>query len=442
MLNNEINDWVQRILRKMKRNAIKYTIILAVLSVAGIFVIQFGILQNSYSLNEQQFHESATVALKEVAWQLLQASGQTEKFDNIEPVERLDNNYFQVNVNDLIDPEVLGIQLREQFNRHALHLDFEYAIYNSELDSMIYMEYVCAGSDSCNHTPTSWFPKSEKYEYYFSVYFPSLKPYIRERLKGWYLMTSLLVLVLTFFGYAIWVIIRQRRLSEIQKVFINNLTHELKTPISSISLSAQVLSDRSILENPDRLFSYVKIINEQSARLSNNIEKVLKMSTLEKNKINLVKEEIILGEFVGKAAKRFSHSELGQPAKIHFKDSAIPVRIWADPFHLGNILQNILENAVKYCKRQPEIDISVQIVHHKVHLRISDNGIGIPPDLRKKIFKKFYRVPTGNVHDVKGFGLGLNYVDKLVRAHHWSISVADNDLGGSVFNLIIPVIHE
>lgn len=442
MLNNGIIHRVHHIVHKMKRNAIKYTIILAVLSVAGIFVIQFGILKNSYSLNEQQFHESATVALKEVAWQLLQAGGQTEKFDNIEPVERLDNNYFIVNVNDLIDPEVLGNQLREQFNRHALHLDYEYAIYSTELDSMMYMEYVCAGADSCNHTSTSWFPKSDKYEHYFSVYFPTLKPFIRERLKGWYLMTSLLVVVLTFFGYAIWVIIRQRRLSEIQKVFINNLTHELKTPISSISLSAQVLSDKSILDNPERLFSYVKIINEQSARLSKNIEKVLKMATLEKNKINLVKEEIVLGKFIEKTVMRFSHSELGQPARIHFQDTGTPVRIWADPFHLGNILQNILENAVKYCKRQPEIDISIQIIHHKVQIKISDNGIGIAPELRKKIFKKFYRVPTGNVHDVKGFGLGLNYVDKLVRAHRWSISVTGNDLGGSVFNLIIPVIHE
>ncbi len=426
----------------MKRKALKYIIVLAVLSIAGIFMIQFGILKNTYDINEQQFHETATVTLREVAWQLLEAAGQTPRFDNIEPVERYSRNYYLVNVNYLVDPELLGIQLREQFKRHAIHLDFEYAIYDPDAETMKYIEYVCAGEDTCRHTPSLYFPESEKYTHYFAVNFPTLKPYIKERLKGWYFMTSLLVVVLTFFGYSIWVIIKQRQLSEIQKVFINNLTHELKTPISSIGLAAQVLSNKQIIETPDRLFNYVRIINEQSNRLAKNVEKVLSLATLEKNKIQLVKEEIGLGAYLKSTIKRFRQSELGVSAQIQLTAPGEEIFVWADPFHLGNILQNIIENAVKYCRQQPVVEISLTHKRKTVYVMIKDNGIGIPKEARRKIFTKFYRVPTGNVHDVKGFGLGLDYVSKLVKAHRWKITVSDNPSGGSIFTLIIPRNHE
>lgn len=426
----------------MKRNALKYVIILAVFSVAGIFYIQLSILKNTYDINEQQFHETATVALREVAWQLLEIAGQTPRFDNIEPVERYSRNFYLVNVNYFIDPEVLKIQLREQFKRHALHMAFEYAVYDPDTETIRYMEYVCAGEDSCRHTPTNYFPESDKHRYYFVVNFPTLKPYMKERIKGWYFMTSLLVVVLTFFGYSIWVIIRQRQLSEVQKTFINNLTHELKTPISSIGLATHVISDKKILETPDRLFSYVKIIHEQSNRLSKNVEKVLNLTTLEKNKIQLVKEEISLGVFVKSTVSRFRQSEAGDRAIISENLPKEEVIVWADPFHLGNILQNILENAVKYCKYQPQPEVILEIRHKKAHLMVKDNGIGIPREYKKKIFNKFFRVPTGNVHDVKGFGLGLDYVYKMVRAHQWKITVTDNPEGGTIFTLIIPLSHE
>lgn len=426
----------------MKRKAIKYIIVLAILSIAGIFMIQFGILKNTYDINEQQFHETVTVALREVAWQLLESSGQTQRFDNVEPVDRYSRNYYTVNVNYFIDPDILKEQLREQFKRHALHLDFEYAIYDPDSETMNYVEYVCAGEDSCKHTPALFFPKSEKYTHYFVVNFPTIKPYIKERLKGWYFMTTLLIVVLTFFGYSIWVIIKQRQLSEIQKVFINNLTHELKTPISSIGLAAHVISNEKIIETPDRLFKYVKIINEQSSRLAKNVEKVLSLATLEKNKIHLVKEEILLGTFTQSTISRFKQSEPGSVADIKIYSSERDIIIWADPFHLGNILQNILENAVKYCKNQPVVEISIIKKGKHAHLMIKDNGIGIPKESRKKIFTKFYRVPTGNIHDVKGFGLGLDYVSKLVKAHRWKITVGENPEGGSIFTLIIPINHE
>ena len=207
-------------------------------------------------------------------------------------------------------------------------------------------------------------------------------------------------------------------------------------------MATHVISDKKILETPDRLFSYVKIIHEQSNRLSKNVEKVLNLTTLEKNKIQLVKEEISLGVFVKSTVSRFRQSEAGDRAIISENLPKEEVIVWADPFHLGNILQNILENAVKYCKYQPQPEVILEIRHKKAHLMVKDNGIGIPREYKKKIFNKFFRVPTGNVHDVKGFGLGLDYVYKMVRAHQWKITVTDNPEGGTIFTLIIPLSHE
>jgi two-component system, OmpR family, phosphate regulon sensor histidine kinase PhoR len=426
----------------VKRNALIFIIFLAILSVAGIFMIQFVFLKSIFQITEKELQESTTVALREVAWQVLEASGQASKFDNIDPVERVTNNYYLVNVNDLIDPEILKSQLKEQFKRHNINLDFEYAIFDPEKKEMVYGEYICARGDSCDHTPLQEFPKSSKYTYYFGVHFPKPMPYINTHLQGWYFITGLLFIVLVFFGYSMWVIIRQRQLSDIQKVFINNLTHELKTPISSIGLSAQVLSDDKILENPVRLFEYVRIISEQSNRLAKNVEKVLNLATLEKNRLHLVTEHFDLNNFTENAIIRFRQSELGKNGTITVQKTEADMMIWADKFHFGNVVQNILENAVKYCRKAPVIQISLIRKRKKVHLSFHDNGIGIPREARKKIFRKFYRVPTGNIHDVKGFGLGLDYVGRIVKAHHWKIKVDGNETGGSVFTIIIPLANE
>lgn len=423
----------------MKRYALRLIIVLALLSVAGIFMVQFAFLKNIFDITEKELQENTTVALREVAWQLLEAAGQTSRFDYIDPVEQLNSHYYLVNVNYVIDPELLRSQLKEQFKRHSIMLDFEYAIFDPEKGEMVFREYVCAKNDSCDQVLLAEFPLSSRYTRYFAVNFPKPLPYLHYRMQSWYFISGLLLIVLVFFGYSLWVIIRQRQLSNIQKVFINNLTHELKTPISSISLSAHVLSDRKIMDNPARLFEYVRIINEQSARLAKNVEKVLNLSTLDKKRLQLNLRTIDLMDFTKKCVGQFKESELGKDANITIVEASHGFLAEVDEFHLNNTLQNILENAVKYCKRSPEIRVIPEKRRKKLHLHFQDNGIGIPPEERRKIFRKFYRIPTGNIHDVKGFGLGLDYVKRIVDAHRWKIKVEDNETGGSIFTLIIPM---
>jgi two-component system, OmpR family, phosphate regulon sensor histidine kinase PhoR len=247
----------------------------------------------------------------------------------------------------------------------------------------------------------------------------------------------LLVIIILFFGYTLTVIIRQRQLSEVQKNFINNLTHELKTPISSIAIASSVINNKDILKTPERLFTYAKIIQEQNTRLSKNVEKVLNLASLEKNRIHLNLEEINLNEILTEISAQFKQTDFGLKTNIKIITNELNFYILADRFHFSNLILNILENGAKYCEQKPELQISVSEKKKRIEISITDNGIGIPKDQRKKIFTKFYRVPTGNVHNVKGFGLGLDYVQKIVSAHKWRIKVDENPDGGSIFTLSI-----
>ncbi|WP_321998127.1 HAMP domain-containing sensor histidine kinase [Draconibacterium orientale] len=420
----------------MKGKTLKYIIMLATVSIVGIFLVQFAFIRSSYNLSETQFQESASVALKEVAWQVMLATGTTEIFDSITPVKVISNNTYLVNVGVAIDKELLKQNLTTQLKRHDIYYDYEFSIYSPVQEQMD--ETTLVRIDE-NEEPSDFdFPLNEDYTNYFGIHFPDRSPYFLNQLSIWYFLTALLMLVIFFFGYTLWVIIRQRQLSEIQKNFINNLTHELKTPISSIALAANVINDEKILKSPKRLFDYTHIIQEQTTRLSKNVEKVLNLASIEKSRILLNLEKVNLSEFLHEASDRFRESKAGQNAKVGIKTKTGDCTILADRFHFANLVSNILENAAKYCDKTPVIDIDLLQKQNSYELNFIDNGIGIPREYRKRIFKKFYRIPTGNVHNVKGFGLGLDYVYKIVKAHHWKIKVNENPKGGSIFSLIIP----
>lgn len=420
----------------MKGKTLKYIIMLATVSIVGVFLVQFAFIRSSYNLSETQFQESASVALKEVAWQVMLATGTTEIFDSITPVKVISNNTYLVNVGVAIDKELLKQNLTTQLKRHDIYYDYEFSIYSPVQEQMD--ETTLVRIDE-NEEPSDFdFPLNEDYSNYFGIHFPDRSPYFLNQLSIWYFLTALLMLVIFFFGYTLWVIIRQRQLSEIQKNFINNLTHELKTPISSIALAANVINDEKILKSPKRLFDYTHIIQEQTTRLSKNVEKVLNLASIEKSRILLNLEKVNLSEFLHEASDRFRESKAGQNAKVEIKTKTGDCTILADRFHFANLVSNILENAAKYCDKTPVIDIELLQKQNSYEINFIDNGIGIPREYRKRIFKKFYRIPTGNVHNVKGFGLGLDYVYKIVKAHNWKIKVNENPKGGSIFSLIIP----
>ena len=420
----------------MKGKTLKFIIFLATISVAGVFLVQFAFLKSSYNYSDKQFRESVSVALKEVAWQLILKTGIETNFENLTPVETISSNTYLVNVDEVFDKESLKLLLIEELKKHEVFSEFEFAIFNPvdeimEEGTLITIELEEITSDFT-------FPLNKNYINYFGINFPNRSAFFNSQLKIWYFLTGLLVIVVLFFGYTLSVIIRQRQLSEIQKNFINNLTHELKTPISSIALSANVINNEKILKSPKRLFEYARIIQDQNKRLSKNVEKVLNLASLEKNRIRLNLKELDLISVLKETTEQFKQSDFGQKGEIQFQFNKIQTTILADKFHFSQLVLNILENAVKYCKNNPSIQICLIEKKKGLELSFIDNGIGISKDQRKKIFKKFYRIPTGNVHNVKGFGLGLDYVQKITTAHKWKIKVDENPKGGSIFILSIP----
>ncbi|MEZ5106465.1 MAG: HAMP domain-containing sensor histidine kinase [Draconibacterium sp.] len=419
----------------MKGKTLKYVILLATISVAGIFLIQFVFIKNSYNYSEKQFRESAVVALKEVAYQILLAGGNSSNFDSITPVEIISNNTYLVNVGEVIDADLLKVHLIEELKKHEIFADFEYAIYDPVTEQMEDATLISNNAEMLSYFE---FPVNPEYTNYFAVHFPNRTNFFISQLSIWYFLTGLLAVVVLFFGYTLSVIIRQRQLSEIQKNFINNLTHELKTPISSIAISASVIANEEILKNPKRLFEYARIIQEQNQRLSKNVEKVLNLASLEKNRLHLNLEEFGLKEILSETIQQFKQTDSGQKTEIISNFNIKERVIIADKFHFTNLALNILENGVKYCDKKSQLIVELLEEKKTTEIRFIDNGIGIPKDQRKKIFTKFYRIPTGNVHNVKGFGLGLDYVKKIVVAHKWEIRVDENPRGGSIFTLIIP----
>ena len=277
------------------------------------------------------------------------------------------------------------------------------------------------------------------------IHFPEMNSYIFSSVR--FMIPSIIftiVLLITFI-FTIVVIFRQKRYTEIKNDFINNMTHELKTPIASISLAAQMMNDESVAKSEQMTKHLSSVITDESKRLRFLVEKVLQMSMFDKKSVVFKKKELDLNEMVEQIAQTFSLRVEHTGGKIYTEIEAVDSAIYVDEVHFQNAITNLMDNAVKYRKNDEPIDIYIRTwndEHHHLCLSIRDTGQGIKKENLRKIFDKFYRVHTGNKHDVKGFGLGLAYVKKVVDLHQGDIK-AESELGkGTKFTILLPVIKE
>jgi two-component system phosphate regulon sensor histidine kinase PhoR len=424
----------------MKRNTIRLTIITGIISIIGIIVVQVYLLQKNFSLKERQLNQSIQIALRNVAEILSEYNNSVLPYENV--VYQYSSNYYLVNVNDIINAELLEHYLIKELNRINLNLDFEYGIYDCHTDKMVYGNYVQMSDNNHVKKTSKNLPKYDEYIYYFGVYFPDRQKYVLSDFVIWYILTAILLIVIIFFGYTQFVILRQKQLSEIQKDFIDNLTHEFKTPITSLKLSAEVLTDKEIINEPARIRKYVSIINEQSQKLLEQVDNILQMTNTDVRKLILNKKETNLHEVIQRVADSFNLSLKNKKGQILLNLNAKNPMINADENHLTNVLYNLIDNSLKYTVNDPQINVLTNNVNNRILLYIIDNGIGIPKEYCNKVFKKFYRIPTGNICNVKGFGLGLSYVKRIVSAHKWKIKIESNEGGGCRFIISIPVLKE
>jgi signal transduction histidine kinase len=248
-----------------------------------------------------------------------------------------------------------------------------------------------------------------------------------KKLLAWSI--AFILLIAGSFGASIYIIFRQKQLSELKTDFINNMTHELKTPVATISLATEMLSKEKVLNDRVRIANYTEIINEENKRLGNNIEKVLQVAQLDKEETRIQKEVIDLNEILDDVVKKFQLRFEDNNATVSYNKYANETLIFGDKIHITNVFSNLIDNALKYRREEDLcIDINTFNKQDSIVVSIKDNGIGMSKSNLKKIFTQFYRIPTGNIHNVKGFGLGLSYVKSMIETHNGTVDV-DSELG-------------
>lgn len=273
------------------------------------------------------------------------------------------------------------------------------------------------------------------------LYFPKKDLYILTNL--WMMLTESIVfigVILFCFGACLFIIYKQKKLSDLTTDFINNMTHELKTPVATITLAGEMLKNQKVLADVEKAKNYAGIILEENNRLSSHIERVLQFAKYDKGQIDLKKEHFdvhdIIHEVIASSTLRIQNLQ----GQVHLSLLARNSHLIADKHHVQNVLNNLIDNAIKYTGSNPlVIEVNTFNKADRIIISIKDNGIGMNKDTQKKIFEKFYRVPTGNVHDVKGFGLGLSYVKAMVEAHNGHIDVSSELNKGSTFEIYLPV---
>lgn len=439
----------------MNKKKLLTVIILGIIALFGVLGMQFYWVNNALkiqktdlkkqamqdSLNRNDFNERVKIALTNTTNEIL-----TLKNDPAEiykAVEQIRPNYFIVRINDEVNPYLLKRILNEQFDKYHIDEDYRYGIYDCFSDSIVYSDLV-SQKDSTVESSLVEAPqiKWEEDGHYFSVTFPNRPamfiPEVKSNFYIWIILFIITALFISFIGYTIWVILQQKKISEIKTDFINNMTHELKTPISTISLSSEVLLRDDITENPERISRYAQIIFDENNRLKNQVDRVLQLAKLDKGEIKLKKSEFDLHEIIDSACAHFKLQLEQKNGTIECNNLATSSMINADKVHITNIIYNLLDNANKYTPNKPQILISTQNEKEGISISIKDNGVGMSRDAIKQIFDKFYRVPTGNVHNVKGFGLGLFYVNELIERHNGKITVKSKLTEGSTFKIWLP----
>lgn len=422
----------------MSNKTIIRVIVFGTLAIIGIIAIQAYLLVNTWNVEEKEFEENVFIVLQNVADRFEKMGSSLPAYNLINQVS---SNYFVVNINDNIRAEDLEFFLRTELEAMGLREDFEYGVYNCESREMAYGDYISYSAEEAKRVDLKEdFPvtEDENLIYYFGVRFPNRVSQILSNMRLTIIFSSILLVTILFFLYSMFIIMQQKRLSEMQKDFINNMTHEFKTPISTIKISSDVFLKSPEITNNERLSKYAKIIQEQNSRLNNQVEKVLQLARIEKDNFKLNKEEVELHTLLHSILESIRLQVEKTGGCITEELLASNPKITADKLHLTNIIHNLLDNAIKYCQEKPVVSLTTSNTPDgRLKLTVKDQGIGIEKDNLGKLFDKFYRVPTGNVHNVKGFGLGLFYTKNICDAHGWKISVDSEPGRGTTVSIIM-----
>jgi two-component system phosphate regulon sensor histidine kinase PhoR len=436
--------------------------ILITLSLIGIIVLQLSWIKNSLLLKEDQTIQAIDAAVYELSQDLIEEKSRlptliSPKMIQDWPKERLLDLFKVPTIAERYTAFKMQDKIRKSLERHGLKkTSFEFAIVNAVNSLTFEMQsgnferaYEHALEDTANNriyyldiTPL---PGSETESLVPSesvvVVFPEIQNFIFSSL-GWMIAGAILftLIILAAFYITVRALLRQKKLSEIKSDFINNMTHELKTPLATISLAVDAIRNPKVVNDPEKLHYFSNIIKDENKRMNKQVETILQAALLDKQEVQLRLKELNVHDILAHIADNFKLQMDERKGKLVIEPEAQNDLIEGDDVHITNMLSNLVDNAIKYSKEDvpPVITISTMNYGKYLRVRIEDNGIGMNKETVSRIFEKFYRAHTGNIHNVKGFGLGLSYVRTMVDAHHGKIKVESVPGKGSVFTVDLP----
>lgn len=416
----------------MTNKALHTISIAAGISLLGILITQATWLKKTHDAAQKQFNHRANQMLEDVVNEL-------QTYADTSSVIAIHNQTGNLHFYDVVDTLLLKNLIQKYAIYHTLDTVFHYALVITESTEIIHRS---EGFEDWHENESYMVCLSciWKKEYiHLSVFFPNKDKSILSSLIIWMLLS--VVFTLATIGALILIlftVFRQKKIAEIKNDFVNNMTHELKTPISTISVASEVLMQLEETSLDKRLKKYSKIIFDENQRMRKLVDKVLNIATLDKTQPNLDIEEVNMHTIICKTVNSFCLEANKQDVKIDYQFKADHPIVLADTLHMRNVINNLLDNAIKYSVDAPEITISTQNSEGYLLIKVADKGIGIAKESINKVFDKFYRVPEGNVHNVKGFGLGLFYVKAIVEAHQGMVTVHSTPGSGSVMEIYIP----
>lgn len=405
------------------------------LTMLALVIVQGFWFSRAHDTREDQFAQQANLALRGVADGIFRLQG--DDTTQIPAVQREANNSFFVATSLPFRIETLDSLLQASFHRHGLETDYEYAMVSTQDGQVTLGNYVTTDTSVQNIMSCRTREQDEE-AFNFRVTFPNMNDHVLASMDIWIFSSVAMVAVLLIFAWLLIFLLREKRLAKLKKNFINNLTHELNTPITNISIASEVLMTPRPVTNEKKQQVYADIIHKETQRLKTLVDRVLQISVLESGKIALNKETVDLNALVREVVHVVTPRIETRAGSITCELAATESSILADRHHLLNTLYNLIDNADKYSPDSPQIRISTSNGKDGIHIAVHDNGKGVSPEKQKLIFDKFYRAEDGDVQNERGFGLGLSYVQLILKAHQGKIGIRSKPGNGSCFTIYLP----
>jgi two-component system phosphate regulon sensor histidine kinase PhoR len=406
----------------MNSKHLGYVILLGTFVLTMLLMVQVYWFKKAFSAADKQFDHSVQVALKRVA----------DSVSRDAVVRKLSSNFFFVATESELNDQMLDEMLQREFLIRKLDADYELGVYNADDDTLVYGNYVRATKPLPTVGSSQRIHGDEKN---FAVYFPKKDSFVVAQLDIWIFSTIILLLMMGFFAYAIYSLLRERRFAVLKSDFINNMTHEFKTPVTNIKIAAEILKKK--IQSEDALNVYVDILLKENEKLRQKIDRVLLGSATDH--IRRPEMELVdVHQLITDCAEAFQLKIHERKGLVQLQFGASEATILADRDLLTQAINNVIDNAEKYSPSRLHIVVKTKNCNDGIEIDIIDTGIGIAANMKKKVFEKFFRVRAGDLHNVKGFGLGLSFVKSVIHSHHGQISLFSEVNKGTEVRILLP----